>query len=383
MATKSKKIIRKRKPKAIRVTKNESFWINQKYIGTEPTDDLANDEMLYARALNWYSSMASIEDAKGYLKDYLIKSKKPAQAKAIVTVDDSRICTTAGWIVRILDQCSNIPNLAKHKKYADDKIAEMLKFARSEIKKLQTAEQQTVSVRDRMIAKSHEILGEVEGLIDDHKSSIAGFSLFDWLTENSVAGGYCNLIVEKYTPVIDELYAAWKGKDKDLVEGYAGVSKQKLKNLVAFYWNLILDCNRYSSNSKKEAKPRKARVVSTASKLKHFVFMKENADLNLVSVKPDKILGASELWMFNTKNNVLSVFRAADRGGLQIKRRAIVGFSDQTSVSKRAGRKLETTLKAVVDGGKVGLRKVMDKLGTDLKIQNRCNENTILLRVIQ
>jgi hypothetical protein len=77
----------------------------------------------------------------------------------------------------------------------------------------------------------------------------------------------------------------------------------------------------------------------------------------------------------------LTVFRAIDRGGLQVKGTSIINYDEKNSFTKRTGRKPEEYLKKVLEGGKIVLRKLMDDM-KEAPLAYRINENTILLRII-
>jgi hypothetical protein len=128
--------------------------------------------------------------------------------------------------------------------------------------------------------------------------------------------------------------------------------------------------------------PRKPRAISVEKKLKNFKFQKEDNTFKIASVNPEKVIGAQELWTFNTKYKTLTVFRALDRGGLQVKGTSIINYDEATSVTKRTGRKPEVYVDKVLNGGKIVLRKLMDELKNDAPLAYRINENTILLKVV-
>ena len=103
----------------------------------------------------------------------------------------------------------------------------------------------------------------------------------------------------------------------------------------------------------------------------------------LVSIDPQQILAAQELWTFNTKNRMLTVYRAQDQGGLGVKTVRITGYNESTSISKRL-RKPESVLQSVLSGGKPTLRTVMDNITTKPGgFSSRITTDTILLRVVR
>ena len=86
-----------------------------------------------------------------------------------------------------------------------------------------------------MREKAHDILGEVEGLIDDNLENNTDFSFYNWLTENNIPAIYVNRIIAKLSPVLDELNEAIKGKDDQLKEGYGHLNKKQLRDMIAFF----------------------------------------------------------------------------------------------------------------------------------------------------
>jgi hypothetical protein len=68
--------------------------------------------------------------------------------------------------------------------------------------------------------------------------------------------------------------------------------------------------------------------------------------------------------------------------GLTIKGTTIQNYNEQSSSGKRL-RKPEVTVKQVLDGGKIVLKKLLDGLSTKPSdLTGRINSDTIILRVI-
>ena len=207
------------------------------------------------------------------------------------------------------------------------------------------------------------------------------FSLYEWLKAKEIPASYCTAIIAQYAPWLDELIEASEGKDEQLKEAYSYLSKKQIKERILFFNKLIEDAERYGSVTKKTRAPRKPRAVSVEKVLKNLKYQKEDNTFKIASINPEKILGAQELWTFNTKNKVLTVFRALDRGGLQVKGTSIINYDENNSCSKKTGRKPEEYVKKVLDGGKIVLKKLMSEIKTDSALAYRINENTILLKI--
>lgn len=366
-----------RKQKTVRITKSEQYLVNKKYLGDEPHFNKPLTMIDYINSLNWYGYMCTVNDAREYLSEYLIKVKREKDVKKIKSLSDNEIPTTLAWISRMLTRDFVLPLEAKE--YLDHRLKEITKSYKEPIIK---TEEPKVSVRDRMKERFHEIMGEIEGLIDEYMYDGKDFSLYNWLQSNNIPAAYATSIINKLTPVLEELKEAYNTKDEQLKEAYKNYSKPNLKKLIDFYQNLCDDVSKYSGVVKKTRKTRKPRTISVEKKIKNLKWQKEDATYKIASVDPAKIVGAQELWTFNTKYKTLTVLRALDRGGLQVKGTSITNYDENNSFSKGTGRRTEEYVKRVLDGGKIILRKIMDEIKTDKPLAYRINENTILLRIV-
>jgi hypothetical protein len=359
----------KRKTKTVRKTHSEVFLVNRKYLGDEPEKVVTRADLL--NATNWYGIMCDRDDAREYLHTWLMEIGQGELAKGIKKIPDTWVPFHVAWQCRIA---------SKHKRTVEtdayDRMIRDIKYAISKGVAGEPEEKpkNVVSIQDRMREKLHDIIGDIEALIDSGES----FSLYDWLKKNEIPAMYASKIGEYYAPIVDEFVQAHSGK----LDGYENWTKSQLKERMAFYDKIVSDAERYGDVTKKVRKPRKPRAVSVEKKLQHLRYLKESNEFKLASVAPEKILGASEVWLFNTRYKVFTVLRALDRGGLDVNRSTIIKYDEKTSQSKKGGRKPETVLDKIQNGGKIMLRKVLDDLKPDGKIQDRLNEHVIILKVI-
>jgi hypothetical protein len=367
-----------RTKKKHRVTKSETWLVNHKYLGDEPLlkDDYSQSQ--YGNALTWYNYMLSTNDAREYLETYLKHNNRAVEAKKIKSIPDTWVPTTAAWVSRIIMRGTNLPQRSR------DFIEESLQraFSKSEPEKTEAQKAApTVSIQQRMKDKADEILGEIENLVDE-RANLTNFSLYDWLKKKEIPAVYAAMIPARYVAWLQELLDAVAGVDDQLVEAYARVPKKKMDYDIKFFNMLIEDAERYTDTTKKTRKPRKPRTISVEKKLKSFKYQKEDSNFKIASVSPEKIIGCQELWMFNTKYKTLTVLRAIDRGGIQVKGTSFTGYDEKNSFTKRTGRKPEQYVDKVLNGGKIILRKLMEEIKGEATLADRSNENTILLRVI-
>lgn len=363
--------------KKVRATKSETYLVNHKYLGDEPSfkGDISREE--YARSLNWYNIMCSVNEAREYLETYLKNAGRDADLKIFKTVPDTWVPLTAAWIARMIHR--GIPVFAESRGFLERKLLDAIKnHSASEKKEEVAAPSNVISIQDRIREKANELIGSVEELIDRDEE----FSLYDWLKTNEIPATYAPRIAAFYSPVLGELIEASEGVDSQLKEGYKHFTKKQLEQRIMFFNSLIEEAERYADTTKKIRKPRKPRAVSVEKKLKNFKYQKEDTTFKIASVNPEKIIGCQELWTFNTKYKTLTVFRALDRGGLQVKGTSVISYDEKSSVTKRTGRKPEVYVDKVLNGGKIVLRKLMDELKNDAPLAYRINENTILLKII-
>jgi hypothetical protein len=364
-----------KKTKKPKVTRNEAYLVNLKYLGDEPSfkKPLTNEE--YIRTLNWYNSMCDNKEARQYIEDWMTANGRKNEIKKLNRVSDTWLPTTLAWVCRLLTRGFTLPD--NPEEYVRQKLQDTLERAKA-AEPEDKPEKTVISVQERMRDRLQDIIGEIEAMIDSDEE----FSLYDWLKGKEIPAAYCPAIVSHYAPWLAELIEAYEGNEPQLKEAYRYLSKPQLRKRIEFLNMIIEHAERYGNVTKKTRAPRKPRTVSLEKKLKHFKYQKEDNGFKIASINPEKIVGAQELWTFNTKYKVVTVFRALDRGGLQINRSSITGYDEKTSSSKGCGRKPEIVLDKLQNGGKIVLRKLMDELKTDKPLQLRINENTILMKVM-
>jgi len=352
------------------VAKTEYEVIQQKFFGTEEPKLDAH----LADALNWYSQVCEDDHAKLWLNDYLAKDDRQEEIDKLVNVPKDWIPRTAGWLARL--SLRGYPLTDHNLKTIETKLASALCHQDA---KAEEAPKVKPNVQEYMREKASDLIGEVEGMIDD-KTIDPTFSFYNFLLKEQVSGIVAAKMLTHFAPIADELIEAMEPQDDDLKEAYP--NREDLEDMAIVYQGIVDDLNRYVGNAKKTRKPRTKKKPTKEKLLKHFVYAKSNDKMQLVSVDPAKIIGSNELWTFNPNKMLLSVYRANDSDGLNVRRSVIININETTSMSKKIGRKTEERIKTVLDGGKVALRKLMDDISGKGKEVSRITKDTILLRVI-
>lgn len=368
----------KTKKKAPRVTKNAEYMANLKFYGEEPSLKGKVSDILIMRAFTWYNYMCEPEDAREYIIEYLKANKQETLIKKFRRVPLNRIPTTYAWVYRMSMRGTQFDSSILEK--AKKSIEASFSFMEEEVKEEKKIVEKP-SIQERIAEKVSEFIGEVESIIDNTPE---GWSMYKHLQTAEFPAKLTTKVLEYYKPFLEELTELLNNGESQLKEAYSHLSKPKLRERIALFQMIVDDCNRYAGNLRKQKAPRKKKAQPADKVLKFFQYQKESNEHKLQSVSPESILGAQELWVFNTKYNILSVFRAIGPAGLNVKRTAITGFDSESSVSKRIGRTTEETLKKVLSGGKIVLRRLMDEIKSDpVKISDRINNNVILVKTVR
>jgi len=279
--------------------------------------------------------------------------------------------STAQWLLKSINAV-----IAEGKNDIDDEAVVEVKS---------TVVQPTIQerVRDSAMGMTEEIEDAIEGFQTDPENfDPKAFKMLNLLKGKEVKAAHARIIKAFYAKDLAELEELASGKgDEQLKEGYSHRSKKQIKNLIAFYQEIMMACDMLAQEAKVNRAPRKTKAVSKDKLVAKLKYMKTNEPLKLVSVNPVDIIGAGELWIFNTKTRKLGKYVAAEFNTLNVKGTTITNFDEFKSIQKTI-RKPEEKLKEFKAANKVALRKFLDDVNaTDTKLNGRINEDTILLKV--
>jgi len=238
-------------------------------------------------------------------------------------------------------------------------------------------------VRETAFKMTEEIEDALEGFQTDPENfDPKAFKMLNLLKGKEVKAAHARVIKTLYSRDLAELEELASGNaDEQLKEGYSHRTKKQIRNLIAFYQEIMSACDMLAQEAKVNRKPRKTKVVPKDKLVAKLKYMKSNEPLKLVSINPADIIGTKELWIFNTKTRKLGKYVAAEFNDLGVKGTTITGFDEFKSVQKTV-RKPEEKLKEFKAAGKVQLRKFLEDINaTDTKMNGRINEDTILLKV--
>ena len=156
-----------------------------------------------------------------------------------------------------------------------------------------------------------------------------------------------------------------------LKEGLGHPKSRHSKTIYCYIRELMSALDFVIDSAKATRKPRKPKVYSADKLVAKLKFCKVDEKYKLASIDPAQIIGANELWVFNTKTRKIGKYIASNTDpkglgregtGLTVKGTTIQGYDE--SIIYRKSRKSDAQLKEFKDSGKVKLRKFLDDIKT-------------------
>lgn len=350
--------------------------------GGEPS--WKNGESSLSSALNWYNYHSDSKESKKFTLSYLKEIGTPKkEIESIEWISDADF-KNLGFVCRM--KLRGAPLTEKNEQWISTFIEELKN--KSPVKKEvgETEPKVVVSIQERVLDKTRDYIGEIEGSIDDCfivRDFKTVFDPYELMRSLDIKGAHTKHIVPVYQKKLEEIGEALKGKDDQLVEGYSFLSKKELKEYASLLKRIIDDCAKIAHTAKLTRAPRKKKAKSVDKIIEKLQYKKEDSEYKAASINPVDIIGAVQLWVFNTKTRKLGCYNATDSGGLNIKGTTLINFNEENSMQKIV-RKPEIVLPATLKAGKVALRKVLTDINAvEQALTGRINSDIILLRVIK
>lgn len=369
-----------------------------KFMGTmEP--ELPADRPLssseYGKIINWYNYMCDTADARVWTEQLVTAMPKRKHLVArYKRMQDWRIPRSAGWISRVIMRGGNVSfsvlkYLVNSMRNTEEAYQKFLLDEKPKVEEKANIPQLTI--QDRMREKLSECIGELEGEVDkfirgDYKGTVPAFKI---LKEFNLHQNQVKDVVSWAQPKLDEMVElqavlAKKNRtdlEEQLVEGYSRLSKKNIKSILEMWEGVVNTANSYGTVKKAERAPPKRKPVSPEKQVKNLKFLKKDPVLGIESVDPTKLIGVTEIWTYNTKTRKIGIYVADEYSkAITVKGSGLLGFSEKDSKQKTL-RKPEVQLKEFLTLGKPAARKWMDKIkSTEIKMNGRINDQTILLR---
>jgi len=388
--------------------KKESIALREKakrdyspsWVGCEAWDE--NQFLRYFHsAMKYYRMESSGKELKGKVIDWMGKNgydkktiasfKKTKDNRCSLTVGSIAACLLKGMQSTRVD----FNNGRDTATWLGKEIAKIIDEGKNDIDEEAVAAAAeakpavyTPSIQDRTRDAAMKMTEEIENAYasfqtDPEAFDPKAFKVLNLLKSQQAKAAHARIIRDYYARDLAELEELASGAgDEQLKEGYKHRSRKQIKNFITFLTEIQNACNMLMQEAKVNKKPRKTKAVSKDKLVAKLKFKKTDEPLKLVSVNPADIIGAQELWVFNSKTRKLGKYVAEEFKELGIKGTTITGFSEMKSVQKTLRKPVEQ-IKAFKEAGKVALRKFLEDINSvDTKMNGRINEDTLLLKVV-
>lgn len=363
-------------------TRAQHIVFDKAHVGPEPIYSIGHifTRLQLMKSYNWYNYMSTRDRGYKYLLEYFKNSDKKKYA-LIKKTPEKNFSQTVYWIARLKNLKYILPETTNT--FFDKSINESINKIEIEDNMTKKTNKPTnvLSIQDRIKEKRSEVIGHLEEVIDKHDID---FSLYNHFIANDVPKIYCSHIIDYYNPLLQEIKDTISKKDPQLVEAYKIYTKKQLTEIRDIVSGFISDSERYNQNKKTVSKRKTNTNVSLDKKVKKFNFKKEDTDLKIVSISPTMIIGAKEVWFYNSKYSSVTVLRTQSINGFDIKGTSILNIDEEKSEVKKVGNKSEQIVQQILTGNKKVLTKVLNSVNTKSNVPSqRTTKDMVILKVLK
>jgi len=358
-----------------------------KYMGEEPFFALQPDAegrtLALTRSFTWYNRFYGKKDAKELLCLYLEHHNREVEAKYIRKVHENEMLMTLCWLARM--NMRGLELTEQENLTLENEISRLSKLVHKPEVVEKEKDINKPTIQDYLREKARDAAGELEGAFDEFfTTGKTSTKTVDIVAKLNVTPQHIPLIVDVWKKKQIEFETLNETDDKELKEAYGNLGKIQLRNILKYIEQVLGDLNSYISIKKASKAPRKKKAIPVEKIVSKLKYLKEFKDvttkLDLTSVHPTKLHGASEAWVYDTAKRKLHHYIADDYSKtFTVKGNTILGFDTATSEIKTL-RKPGEQLKEVM-GSKPAARKFFkDIKATPTVPTGRFNENLIILK---
>lgn len=358
----------------------------------------------FNHAMDYYRLEADAKQFKpSVIKWMSLNGYTENQIKTAKSLKDYRFNSTMGGIAECLmrgmpavrEDFNNGKDTVTWLKGAVSKILDDGRYDVDPKEAQQTESSKQPSIQDRLRETAAQMTDELEDAYEKFQTDPNGFDpksfkVLNLLKGKAAKAAHARVIKSFYANDLNEITEAIQGNDEQLKEAYSHRTKSQLKKMLSFLQEIDGACTMLMQEAKVERKPRARKAKPVEKIVEKLKYKKSDEQLKLVSIKPADIIGANELWVYNTKTRKIGKYvaenidpkgMARSGSGLSVKGTSITGFDENLSVQKTL-RKPQEQMAQFKSAGKVALRKFLDEIkAVDIKLNGRINEETILLKV--
>jgi hypothetical protein len=335
--------------------------LDQVILGSEPPVPADHDRAAMAHALYWYRCMWEPAQIKDYVCKRLSKLGLDDFVIVLSELKDTEIPPTLAANLRI-EQRGGTVNL----QWRQQKLDQLFELGfNDQIKDANSPSQRS------QLSIGRQIIGLIDKKIEDNQP----IDCYNILTSQQISKNQATIVFEHFKIINDNIV----NFPKEFAENYRSLTRIQRKAFADTIKSIVDDCSRFISNANKQRivrkKPSKKANVIKAS------YCKEFDPLKIVSVDINKVVGSSQIIVYNHSTRVISVIVGLSDDKLKINRSSLANIDDNVSYSKKI-RKPESFFADWHKQSKSQHFKCVEKLASKKqKISSRLNDKIVILEV--
>lgn len=187
----------------------------------------------------------------------------------------------------------------------------------------------------------------------------------------------------QYNRSYEDIKAALSG-DEFFIEAYSNYDKPMMKVTLALFKELRALKHDDAAQGKMRLRTiRKKKQKPPEDIVKKVLFLVKDNETGISSLNPVELVGAKELWVYNTKTRKLGCYYAKIEAGLSAKGTTVLYFDDKQSTTKTI-RKPKTQIHDFISKSPSDMHKYWDAIrAVPQAISPRLSRDTLILRAIE
>jgi len=267
----------------------------------EPSVSKDNYKVDLMLAFNWYKANEESSRFTKYGLEYLKINKMDSYVKSFNQATDFET-NQISILMRLISRGEYISD--EHKALIESRLATIkAKYSAKLEEKVEVKKDAppAPSVVDRVNDVARKHMAEIDFEIDKFMTNKSSdFSLKAYIAKTGLSTAVTKMIGDFYKRLLNEVNETIKGDDEQLVEGYSFLTNAQLKKFKALIDSIVSDAEGHVLVVKAAAAPRKRKEKPAGIQVAKLQFLQEFPELELTSVHPTKIIGAQQLWIYNT-----------------------------------------------------------------------------------
>jgi hypothetical protein len=368
---------------------------------------LGDEPLVYDNnSFNWYNGFYKYDDAKKFAILYLTENESlPDDELKIVASISKYSFIPMGWVFRMLSIGVDVPQ-----EVIDRNLDKLQTLISVELDKQQTSQspeqsfadeateleniRQNMSKAELQAISKRKIAASLDRIIGELPVKWSCAKWFHNVTLHGEPHGTDHLYSFVGNTAIDWYQATkgWMQKEKDPKQRSNMLKRLVLLGDVIKTSYILMGADVPNLNNLEAVKPvdepvvkvrkRRAKKIKSPEQLTSKIkYMISDDKYNVTSIKPTQIIGALQLFTFNTKTRFLSFYDTAEGQTLTVKGTTVIGFDEKKSFQKKV-RKPEVTLKELMTAAKPASRKLVTTIPAVAKpLNGRISDDVLLMKV--